>query len=93
MDVTKKRMVIRSSLVAHNSASNHPIGTTIPLGCTTSYPRGGGWNTLVEFQKDRMLHHLGHHAEFAVPIPLGVRIIERFGSYGFKRVTEVTFED
>lgn len=85
------RLNIKTYLVASNSASNHPIGTIIP--CQFVSYRESGWKSVVEFQKNRMLHHLGHHAEFAVPIKDGVKIIERWGSYGFKRVMECTLED
>lgn len=81
------KMVIRCHLRAYNSASNHPPETCLPLpGC--SY-KESGWKSVVEFQKDRSLHYLGHPSEFCVPIPEGIRVEERNGSFGFKRVTEV----
>jgi hypothetical protein len=85
------KMTIRCHLRAHNSASNHPIGTMLPLpGCVY---KESGWATVVEFQKNRSLHYLGHPEEFCVPIPGGIRVEERNGSFGFKRVTEITMGD
>jgi len=85
------RLNIKTYLVAHNSASNHPVGTIIP--CQPCSYKESGWDSVVQFQKDRMLHHLGHYREFAVPMKDGVKIIERFGNYGFKRVMECTLEE
>ena len=90
---TPKRLVMRSYLVASNSASNHPVGTVIELkDAHCSYPDQGGWKSVVEFQHDRLLHYLGHYREWAVPIPNGIKVMERWGSYGFKYVMECTIE-
>jgi hypothetical protein len=81
------KMTINPYLLAHNSASNKPIGSIHPLN--PSVFRESGWNSVIEFQKDRMLHFLGHYREFAVPIPNGIKVIERYGTYGFKRIMEI----
>ena len=85
------RLVIKSYLVANNSASNHPKGTILPLK-DCSYPESG-WKSVQEFQRDRLLHYLGHYREWAVPIPNGIKVMERWGNYGFIRVNECTLED
>ena len=84
------KMVIRPYLLAVNSASNHPVGTEIPFQLVVY--RESGWESVIEFQKDRLRHHLGHPTEMAVPMKNGIKVMERGSQYGLKRIMEVTLE-
>lgn len=80
------RMVITCYLLATNSAGNHPACTKLPL--LSCVYRESGWQSVYDFQRDRILHYMGHPTEVAYPIERGVKVVERFGNYGFKRVQE-----
>lgn len=91
MTTTKPTWTRREWYVAVNSASNHPVGTEIPVRTSTGQTMG--YDSLRHMQVSLLKRFRHHPREQYEKIEKGVRITQKSTYCGLRQVVEYTIED